>query len=77
MNKKRLTPQKQLEAILVNIKNTPKNIYDTSLPSYLQWIDEVTQRVKYPKSNSDQGGKQWFINILLIYIIELLVLSMK
>jgi len=60
LNKKRLTPQKQLEAILVNIKNTPKNIYDTSLPSYLQWIDEVTQRVKYPKSNqnSDQGGKQ-------------------
>jgi len=38
LNKKRLTPQKQLQALLANLKDTPKNIYEESLPTYLASI---------------------------------------
>jgi hypothetical protein len=41
LNKKRLTPQKQLQALLANLKDTPKNIYEESLPAYLASIEQL------------------------------------
>jgi hypothetical protein len=47
----RLIPEKQLEAILTNIKNSQKNVYEASLPVYLSWIEEILSRGGSNKSN--------------------------
>jgi hypothetical protein len=55
LNKKRLIPQKQIESILVNLKLTPKNIYESSLPEYLSAIDLLVPIFKTPKSKEKEA----------------------
>lgn len=52
LNKKRLIPQKQVESLLVNLKATPKNIYESSLPEYLSSIDQLVPQKQSKSKDS-------------------------
>jgi hypothetical protein len=57
LNKKRLIPQKQIQAILANLKETPKSIYETSLPEYLASIDLLLPAPAPSKSAKTKDSK--------------------
>ena len=67
LNKKRLIPQKLIESILINLKDTHKNIYHSSLPEYLDWIEELVNKdIKRSKTKSknDKWSSKKIQNIL-------------
>ena len=73
LNEKRLIPEKELENMLTNIKNSQKTIYQSTLESYLQsGLNLVKEQVGKVRDSKKWEGKtienKWFLNWFCLYL---------